>query len=335
MRTSAAGSLRGLLVCALLLLMAPDLVTAQQCDPLGGALCVSGTAAGAPFAVAGCFTFIAPPLIAGCLGAVGLGTTAALYQCAKDICTAPGTYCCGGICAPPCTTCLPATSILPARISSACDGDACKECKSFTDVLQDPDPYPVVSYSCEPKECSSSVCSSSTGCDPTTGCTSEPIFCGDSDVCFDRYCDPSLGCAKQDLCDDGDPCTVDTCTLADGCKHKAKCDDDNLCTNDSCDPLTGLCTNESIPPPSESNKCLVCSTTCDPTLGWTGSCSLKVCWDGDPCKWGYCVTSEGCVTGNQCGVGDPKPWICLPPDTPCKCCPGTDGSYSCSYQCTP
>ncbi len=171
-------------------------------------------------------------------------------------------------------------------------GDACKagNCKSGP-VKSCDDVNPCTTDSCDSKVDCTHVGQSGVACDDNNVCTlvdtcngavclGKAKVCDDGNVCTSDGCDPKTGCNTQPAsgspCDDGN-----VCNKPDVCKNGAcspgptvSCDDQNTCTTDSCDAVTG-CKNVSLD-----------KVACDDGSSCTAAdtCASGVCI-GQPTVW--------------------------------------------------
>lgn len=162
------------------------------------------------------------------------------------------------------------------------------------------------------------------GCDPSTGCTHEPleaacddgnactgsdaclngscagrpVNCADANPCTEDGCDPGSGCTHVNAsgaCEDGDLCTAGE-TCQDGqCRGGAAtpCDDGNPCTQDSCDPATGSCVFKPVTVSCEDGNACTTGDRC--VEGQCVGGAAPVCDDGNPCTADDCNPQAGCV----------------------------------------
>jgi hypothetical protein len=157
--------------------------------------------------------------------------------------------------------------------------------------------------------------------------------CDDENPCTRDTCRPDGSCGHDVAsCDDGDACTVDSCSSVSGCAHApaaagTACNDGNPCTQadrceqgacvggspvvcaamdqchgaGTCDPVTGACSNPTLPDMTE------CST--DHSCNGQGMCLHGIC-AGLPC--GPCTpTCDGCGPDEFCAQADCFGGICL------------------------
>ncbi len=152
------------------------------------------------------------------------------------------------------------------------------------------------------------------GCDPLTGCTSEP----DLD-------NPDCACETAEDCNDGNPCTVGYCEFEFGiCAYlPLDCNDDCPCTKDLCEPGSpegeDPCLHVEDPwlacdyadPWSDLIHCMTaedCSGDCGTLEDFfysTDCCVSVECVFDDPANgFGQCVFSEKlCFEAGICGEG--------------------------------
>jgi hypothetical protein len=153
---------------------------------------------------------------------------------------------------------------------------------------------------CDPAMCNDYNPCTTDQCDKFGNCQNMPIpncvvqycktdmECQDSDSCTKDYCDymtytcahisvPGCGttfCKSNAECNDFNACTGDLC-LNNQCAHKdVTCDDGNPCTSDQCLPMTGGCSNVTVP------GCV--ATPCK---------STAQCNDKNPCTTDACVSN--------------------------------------------
>ena len=126
-------------------------------------------------------------------------------------------------------------------------------------------------------------------------CAGTPIDCDDHNQCTQDGCDPTAGCTHQPLngtpCDDHNACTiVDSCNRGICTGQPINCNDNNPCTVDSCDITTGCAYSPiSDVPCDDSNRC-TSNDTCH-----LGLCSGRPidCSDGDECTDDVCMPDKG------------------------------------------
>ena len=185
--------------------------------------------------------------------------------------------------------------------SIACTQDLCAEGEDVTDnagtILHRP----------QDAQCNDTACAAGV-CDPSQGCTLEPIEDGTicltptnvAGTCLSGQC--VSDCTNNADCDDGLPCTTDACDTTRGkCSNQpddAYCDDDNVCTQEVCDTTLG-CRYTNVEGSCEDG--LIC--TVDDT------CIQGECLSGRPmdcsgqCLSGTCSETEGGCTGDPAPDG--------------------------------
>jgi len=148
-------------------------------------------------------------------------------------------------------------------------------------------------------------CPDSDACNGTEVCllgecvAGQPPDCDDGDPCTADGCDPATGCHSQPA-PDGTPCTDnDLCNGDDVCRNGVctsgpapDCDDRNPCTQDGCDAFTG-CVHTSYP------DGMACGGgACGEAFCSAGQClsgGEVVCEDDNPCTWDRCDPGQGCL----------------------------------------
>ena len=254
----------------------------------------------------------------------------------------------------------------PCTTGDACLGGACAPGGwSTCDELQD---VPCQRKVCVPPDgCTLIDDDDGAPCDDLDACTlgdtclagscagPVPTPCRDDDPCTTDGCDPSSGCTFQPIaengaCDDLNPCTSGEKCKSGLCKGGtvASCPDDgDPCTLDACDPATGSCGATVIAglPCDDKNPCTQ-ADTCDQAGQCKGGPGVP-CNDGNPCTTDLCTVVNGaavcsatpglsaaaCDDKNPCTTND----ACQPGKTTCAGAPKScnDGNPctvdSCNY----
>ena len=229
----------------------------------------------------------------------------------NDTCTT-NDFCTAGVCsgtpfvcndANPCTSdsCKSGTGCVFTPNSVTCtDGDLCTSndhCKDGACVG--------LAESCS----ATSVCETSGGCNPKTGCifTTNSGPCDDKNECTNEdFCANGTCIGVAADCNDNNPCTNDGCNQIFGCTHVANespCSDGDLCTKDQC--TNGKC----VSTPDTCNDGNFCTDDgCDLSVGCThtfnslGCDDGSSCTSGETCSEGKCVGLINCADDNPCTI---------------------------------
>lgn len=196
--------------------------------------------------------------------------------------------------------------------SDMCDGE--ETCQNGACAADNPlncdDNNPCTSDSCDPQagcqyankpdgmNCGGGLCGPAT-CSDGECQYDDPMFCDDGDPCTADGCDPASGCHSQPA-PDGTPCTDnDLCNGEDTCRNGVctsgpapDCDDRNPCTQDDCDAFTG-CVHTSFPDGMACGGGACGEASC--SAGQCLSGGEIVCEDDNPCTWDRCDSQLGCV----------------------------------------
>ncbi len=223
--------------------------------------------------------------------------------------------------------------------SSCDDGTACTEndvCTAGTCVG-------------ETLDCDDQNTCTQDSCDPTLGCTNEPLddgtacedgtFCTVGETCLAGLCQG----AQPNTCDDFNACTIDICDERAGCQHlptnnpcctgqTSICDDQDPCTTDLCDPNTAECTYQLNTAPCDDGSACTENDACN-----QGTCTGSAinCDDGNSCTQDMCNVAAGCFyanldavacdDGQACSTGDMcMQGTCVADTSQCFCVPSFD-----------
>jgi hypothetical protein len=231
---------------------------------------------------------------------VGLASTARADSCVHYsdcpglVPECVGAFCIGGQClytiqcddSDPCTIdhCVPGVGCGEHEPLCPSDGFACNGVEHcFAPVGQPPICVPGTPVSCDDHD----ACTIDAGCMEPGGCSFGVVDCQDDDPCTQDGCDPTIGCTHEPIagcCHDAAECPTDACVVR-RCEEAVctagtpvSCDDDDPATVDACDPVAG-CTHTTRPiepPPCAAD----------------GDCPA----DDEPCTAAACDPLAGCVT---------------------------------------
>lgn len=151
------------------------------------------------------------------------------------------------------------------------------------------------------------VCNGSETCAGGAACVSgTPLACGAPSQCMDAGCDPASGCTTNPrpdgtACNDGDAGTVqDSCSggvcrgIAQVCSDDLDCDDGNLCNGSETCAGGSACASGIAPNCGTSTQCA--DPSCDPSTG----CLMVPRQDGTACNDGDPETANDRCTSGVC-----------------------------------